>query len=62
MRFGSSSPTAGAGALGAGNRGNGSPLALTGAAFPLGAMVLAAALLALGAYVRLRRRRRTEFV
>jgi alkaline phosphatase len=58
----SASPTAGAGALGVGNGGSGSPLALTGAALPLGAMVLAVVLLALGTYVRLRRRRRPEFV
>jgi alkaline phosphatase len=56
------SPTAGAGAAGAGQNGNGSPLAMTGAALPLGAVILATGLLAVGVALRLRRRRRTEFV
>lgn len=56
------SPTAGAGAAGVGQNGGGSPLAMTGAALPLGAVVLAMGLLAVGVILRLRRRRRTEFV
>ncbi len=59
----SQSAGAGAGAgTGAGQGGNGSPLATTGAALPIGAAVLAAGLLAVGAYLRSRRRRHTEFV
>lgn len=58
-------PSASAGAgggTGAGQGGSGSPLASTGAALPIGAAVLAAGLLAVGAVLRFRRRRRTEFV
>lgn len=46
----------------AGQGGGGAPLAMTGAALPIGAAILAAGLLAVGAYLRMRRQRRTDFV
>ncbi|MCJ1707409.1 alkaline phosphatase [Microbacterium sp. VKM Ac-2923] len=55
------SASAGAGAIAGGGNG-GAPLAMTGAALPIGAAVIAAGLLAAGAYLRARRQRRTDFV